>query len=116
VVAEQDREKVESLRSRGLAAVCGDAAEPAVLIQAHIARANLLVITAPDSVASRRMVETARALNPEVKILARAGSGEDAETLRREQAGQVFVAEEELAGSMIRQALAAMMARPEGGP
>lgn len=112
VVAEQDREKVEGLRSRGQAAVCGDAAEPAVLIQAHIARAALLVIAAPDGVAARRMVEAARALNPEVRIVARVGSGEEAEILRREQVGQVFVAEEELAGSMIRQVLGSMVARP----
>jgi K+:H+ antiporter len=116
VAAEQDREKVERLRSRGLAAVCGDAAEPGVLIQAHIARAALLVIAVPDVMAARRMVETARALNPEVRIVARAGSVEEAEALRQEQVGQVFVAEEELAGSMIRQALAAMVAPPQTAP
>lgn len=37
VVAEQNREVVERLRSQVLAAVSGDAADPAVLIQAHIA-------------------------------------------------------------------------------
>jgi K+:H+ antiporter len=113
VVAEQDREKVESLRARGLAAVCGDAAAPEVLIQAHVARAALLLITATDLVAVRRMVDTARALNPELRIVARAASGEEAEILRRELGGQVFVAEEELAASMIRQALAATATFPE---
>ena len=39
VVAEQNRELVEALRADGVAAVFGDAVEPAVLIQAHIARA-----------------------------------------------------------------------------
>ena len=42
VVAEQNRERVESLRARGVPAVSGDAAEPAVLIQAHVARARML--------------------------------------------------------------------------
>jgi len=46
-VAEQNRELVETLRARGIHAVAGDAAEPAVLIQAHIARARILVIATP---------------------------------------------------------------------
>lgn len=44
VVAEQNREIVERLRRDGGAAVCGDASEPAVLVQAHIARASMLVV------------------------------------------------------------------------
>ncbi|MDY0013921.1 MAG: cation:proton antiporter [Rhodocyclaceae bacterium] len=112
VVAEQDREKVEKLRARGLAAVCGDAALPAVLIQAHIARAALLVITVPDPVAVRPMVEAARALNPEVKVLARALGSQEAGALGGLGVERVFVAEEELAGAVIRQILAEMMVRP----
>ena len=42
----------------------GDAADPAVLIQAHIARAGMLVIATPDSVDVRQMIETARTLTP----------------------------------------------------
>ena len=49
VVAEQNRELVEQLRERGLWAVSGDASDPAVLIQAHIARARMLVIATPDT-------------------------------------------------------------------
>ena len=49
VVAEQNREVVELLRERGIPAVSGDASEPAVLIQAHIARAQMLVIATPDT-------------------------------------------------------------------
>jgi CPA2 family monovalent cation:H+ antiporter-2 len=40
VVAEQNRELVERLRKQGIAAVFGNAADPAVLIQAHIAEAG----------------------------------------------------------------------------
>ena len=50
VVAEQNREIVESLRREGTPAVSGDAAEPAVLIQAHVARAAMLVIATADPV------------------------------------------------------------------
>lgn len=43
VVAEQNREIVELLRQRGIPAVSGDASEAAVLIQAHVARARMMV-------------------------------------------------------------------------
>ena len=60
VVAEQNREVVELLRERGIPAVSGDASEPAVLIQAHIARAQMLVIATPDTFGARKMIEIAR--------------------------------------------------------
>ena len=40
VVAEENREAVEQLRARGIPAVFGNATEPAVLIQAHVATAR----------------------------------------------------------------------------
>ena len=44
VVAERNRELVDQLRRRDQPAVAGNAAEPAVLVQAHIAHAAVLVI------------------------------------------------------------------------
>jgi CPA2 family monovalent cation:H+ antiporter-2 len=52
---------VEDLRKQGKAAVSGNAADPAVLIQAHIANAAMLVIASPDPLNVRQMVDTARA-------------------------------------------------------
>ena len=71
VVAEQNREQVESLRKQGIAAVSGNAAEPGVLIQAHIAHAAMLVIATPDSINVRQIAETARMLNPNIEIVLR---------------------------------------------
>ena len=105
VVAEQNRDLVEHLRERGIHAVAGDAADPAVLIQAHIARANLLVIAAPDTFRARRMVEIARMLNPDIEILVRTHSEEEAALLRSENAGTVFLGEYELALNMTRHVL-----------
>ena len=56
VVAEVNREIVEALRSRGVHAVAGDAGDPEVLIQAHIARAAQLIVTAPDAIAARKII------------------------------------------------------------
>jgi CPA2 family monovalent cation:H+ antiporter-2 len=100
VVAEQNRELVEALRHKGLNAVAGDASEPAVIIQAHIARARMLAITTPDTLRVRRMIEIARMLNPKIAILVRAYSTDEAELLRKENTGAVFLGEQELASSM----------------
>ena len=105
VVAEQNRELVETLRERGIHAVAGDASDPAVLVQAHIARARMLVIATPDALRARRMIEIARGLNPQIETLVRTHSEEEAALLRSEHAGAVFMGEHELALSMTRHVL-----------
>ena len=100
VVAEQNREIVDQLRKDGIHAVAGNAGEPAVLIQAHIARAGMLVIATPDTFHVRAMIETARLLNPDIKTVVRTHNEEEAELLRSELAGKIFMGEEELAKGM----------------
>ncbi|MGM9427629.1 YbaL family putative K(+) efflux transporter [Hydrogenophaga sp. MI9] len=106
VVAEQNREIVERLREQGIPAVFGDAADPAVLVQAHVARARMLVIATPDSMAARPMIETARTLNPGIEVAVRSHNEEEAQRLRDEGAGQVFLGEVELADAMVRHVMA----------
>ncbi|MDO8330105.1 MAG: YbaL family putative K(+) efflux transporter [Fluviicoccus sp.] len=110
VAAEQNRELVEALRSRSIPAVSGDASTPEVLIQAHIHRAGLLVITSPDSLQARRMVEIARELNPGVGVLLRTHSDEESGMLTRDKMGTVFFSEDVLAQSMSRHILERMKA------
>lgn len=105
VVADQNRELVEQLRQRDIPAVCGDASEPGVLIQAHIARAQMLVIAAPEPFRARKMLETARTLNPGIATLVRTYSDEEAELFRKENVGGIFLSEHELALSMARHVL-----------
>ena len=105
VVAEQNREQVELLRKQGIAAVSGDAAEPEVLVQAHIANAAMLVIAAPDPVNTRQMLETARALNPAIEVVLRTHSEEEARMLAREEIARVFFGEEELAKGLTNHVL-----------
>ena len=100
VVAEQNRELVEDLRRQGMAAVSGNAAEPAVLIQAHIANAAMLVVATPDTLDVRQMVDTARALNPSIEIVLRTHSEDELQLLRNDGIGTVFLGEEELAKGM----------------
>jgi CPA2 family monovalent cation:H+ antiporter-2 len=105
VVAEQNREIVEGLRAGGIKAVAGDAAEPGVLIQGHVARARALLITLPATMQVRRMVDVARMLNPQVVILIRVPTDEEALLLTNEQAGTVFLGEQEVAQSMLAKVL-----------
>lgn len=100
VVAEQNRELVESLRNRGIAAVSGNAAEPAVLIQAHIARAAMLVVAVADPIDVRQMAGIARTLNPSIEIVLRTHNEDESVMLRKEEIGTVFLGEEELAKGM----------------
>jgi len=80
--------------------VAGNAGEPAVLIQAHIHKARMLVVATPDTFHVRAMIETARALNPDIRIAVRTHSEEEAALLRSERAGVIFIGEQELAKSM----------------
>ncbi len=108
VVAEQNRELVEKLRAQHIPAVSGDASDPAVLIQAHVARAGMLVIATPDTFDVRKMVETARTLNPAIEVVLRTHSDEEAALLKKENVGKVFMGEHELAQGMARHVLAKM--------
>ncbi len=110
VVAEQNREVVEQLRREGFLAVSGDAGEAAVLIQAHVARASMLVIATPDSARARKMIGIARRLNPKIETIVRTHSDEEAELMRRERVDSVFMGEHELATSMIARVLGSIAA------
>ena len=100
VVAEQNRELVERLRREGMAAVCGDASDPAVLIQAHIARASMLVVATSSTFNVRQIHNTARLLNPSIETVVRTHSEEEAELLEQEQIGTIFFGEGELAKAL----------------
>ncbi len=102
VAAEQTREVVERLREKGRLAVSGNAAEPEVLIQAHVARARMLVLAVPDPVLTRKVAEIARTLNPRIELVFRTHSDDEAALLREQGLGEVFMGEHELAAAMAR--------------
>ncbi|KDB09303.1 sodium/hydrogen exchanger [Burkholderia sp. lig30] len=108
VVVEQNRETVEKLREDGIAAVSGDAIEPIVLVQAHIARAGMLVVTLPDVFDVRQIVEISRTLNPALEVALCTNSGDEAALLANEGVGTVFMGEAELARGMTDHVLSRM--------
>ncbi|MCX7249916.1 MAG: Kef family K(+) transporter [Burkholderiales bacterium] len=100
VVVEQNRELVEDLRQQGKVAVSGNAADPVVLVQAHVAEAAMLVVATPDPFNLRQMAETARTLNPGIEIVLRTHSEDESVLLCKDGIGKVFFGEEELAKGM----------------
>lgn len=77
VIIDSNREKVDALRDSGAHAIAGDATHPETLMEAAIAKAVALAVAIPDPFAARRIVEEARKLNPNLKILVRAHNDEE---------------------------------------
>jgi monovalent cation:H+ antiporter-2, CPA2 family len=100
VVAEQNRELVEKLRQKGQPAVSGNAADPMVLIQAHIANAAMLIIATPDSMDIRKIVDIAKQLKPDIEVVIRTHHEDEYQRLQKEVGDTVFFGEEELAKGM----------------
>jgi len=86
--------------------VVGDAADPEVLIQAHVARAGMLLVTPRDVVASQRMLETALTLNPGLHVVVLAASDDEAQRLRMEGAAWCLTAEQAQAEALRQHVLA----------
>lgn len=100
VIAEENREIVEDLRAKGIAAVSGHATEAGVLIQAHIQHARLLVLSPMDLLDIHKIVDIAKTLNPQIQVLVCAESNEQAERIRSDDLGEVYFAKTEMAKNM----------------
>ena len=105
VVLEQSRERAEALRGRGLPVIYGDATRPEVLAGAHLERARLVIVAAPDAYQARAILALARRLNPEVEVVVRTQGDEERAFLEAHGAAKAFVSERELAVSLVRHTL-----------
>jgi monovalent cation:H+ antiporter-2, CPA2 family len=116
IVVEQNRERVEALRQRGIQAVLGDASEPLVLVQAHIANAGVLVVAVSESTDVRPMIATARSLNPGVRVIVRAPNAEEAGLLVKEGAHHAVHARAALVDVMLRDVMDTVAAQAAAAP
>jgi CPA2 family monovalent cation:H+ antiporter-2 len=105
VVVEQNRRAVEELRSRGLAAIYGDASTPGVLEAARIDHARLVVIATPEELETRRIIELAREKNATIDIAVRTHSESELAHLEQQQVGIAIMGERELAFGLLGYAL-----------
>jgi len=102
VVVEQDRATVVQLRRDGVAAIHGDAANEAVLERAGLANARILLVTLPDPLATRQIVEHAHRLAPDLEVVARVQTEAERHHLARHGRVEGVLAELELAIEMSR--------------
>jgi CPA2 family monovalent cation:H+ antiporter-2 len=105
VAIDQDRQRVEALRQRGLPAIYGDATTPGVLEAAGIDKARLIVIATPEGYQTRRIIELARGLNPGIDTAVRTHSDSEVAYFERKGIGVAIMAERELAFSLMDYAL-----------
>ena len=105
VIVEASRDVAERLRNAGLPVIYGDATRPEVLADAHLDRARLLVVAAPDAFQARAILEHARRVNPDLHIIARTHADSERAWLEDHGVAQALVGERELAVSLTRAAL-----------
>lgn len=79
VVVDANRERIELLRDRGMHAIAGDATHMETLQEAEIQKAVAIIVAVPNPFEARRIVETARLIKPEIKVLVRAHNDEEME-------------------------------------
>lgn len=91
VCISEDKSFAEELREQKHAVISGDAADPMVLVQGHIVTAAQLMVIDIDPVKTLKIVEMAKQLNPELNIMARAGSHDEVEHLKQEGIANVYL-------------------------
>jgi CPA2 family monovalent cation:H+ antiporter-2 len=97
VVIEMNPETVKKEKELGTPIFYGDASQPAVLEHGSLHSARIVVVTLPDPVAVRKVVETARRENPTVYILARTRYVTEIKPLKELGADEIIVEEYETA-------------------
>jgi CPA2 family monovalent cation:H+ antiporter-2 len=105
VVVDQDPRAVRGIAGDDLRVVIGDASSPAIIEQMRLEECRVLVIAIGDPFATRLLVERARAAQPDIDIIARAVSAEEASKLQSSGAEFAIEANRELALEMVRHSL-----------
>lgn len=96
VCISEDKSFAEELREQKHAVISGDAADPMVLVQGHIVTAAQLMVIDIDPVKTLKIIEMAKQLNPELNIMARAGSRDEVEHLKQEGIARVYLDSESI--------------------
>ena len=112
-VVDLNIEAVRELRAAGVDAIYGDATRPDTLTVAGVASAGSLILTSAGMAHSAEVIRAARALNPSIRILARAVYLRDLEGLHHAGADTVYAGEGEVALAFIEDLLDRLGATPE---
>ncbi|MEO6207698.1 MAG: cation:proton antiporter family protein [Candidatus Limnocylindrales bacterium] len=105
VVVDRDPARLEEVAALGAIPLYGDAASPAILKQAGLDRARVLVVAIGDPLTARLATERALRQNPRLTIAARARGLREIDALRRLGVGRITDPEAEVAFELARHAL-----------
>lgn len=100
LIEEQDIAAYRA-REQGTETIAGNAADPEVLAGANLAAARCLLVAIPDAFEGGQVVEQARAINPNLLIIARAHSDEEVLHLQKLGSNSVIMGEQEIAHAML---------------
>lgn len=113
VVIEQNAAKIADMTVRGVNVLRGDATLEETLREAGVARAQGLVACLPDDADNLYVVLTARGLNPDLHIVARAVEEQAEPKLRRAGANRIvapiIIGSHRMAQALMRPAVAEML-------
>lgn len=102
VIIEKDRNIVEDLRESGIKAVCGDAIDPAILIQAHVQDAAMVILNLGDDILRRKVIETAKILNHKIEAVITTSDDEIALRAMSDHLGKIFDSNSVLASNIVK--------------
>jgi len=100
-IVEDDADDVADLKSQGIEALVGNAADPEVVQSANLGDARCLLVAIPDAFEGGQVVQQARDINQVLPIIARAHSEEEINHLVKLGANLVVMGEHEIAKAMI---------------
>ena len=101
IVIEEQPDLVRQAEADGFDVVRGNAVDTRTMEAAGIARAGRLLIAIPEGFEAGAVYEHARALNPEVRVIARAHSDAEVEHLERLGLHDVVMGEREISSRML---------------
>lgn len=100
-VIDDDERRVEAIREAGNDAVLGNAVRASAQRAAGVEAAEALIIAIPDPLNAGAIIDTAKKLNPNIKILARGIRDADVQYLLGRGADKVVIGVNEVADIMI---------------
>ena len=101
LVIEDGDKRVTQLREAGIEVLSGNATRADVLAAANLGAARQLIVAIPSVFEAGRVIEYARAQNPQLEIICRAHSDAEVTHLGNLGASQVIMGEREIARAMI---------------
>ena len=104
-VVELSMDAIRALRDAGVDAVYGDATRPEILEAAGVAHAGSLILGSAGMAHGEEVIRAARALNPRLRVMARATYLRDVPVLKAAGADAVYSGEAEVALAFIEDIL-----------